>query len=142
MSDVKENKPAVPPPSKMRPKNGALFPAKAADEAEPMEAKKPVRNKLLAAIENVDLEEPTDNLNRPADPENDKEKFKDLNFRVLVSYHWRVKAVANNWNMTMKELVEAALANWIDKYGESPKSLQEMQQMKHDRKAQIRSTGM
>jgi len=142
MTDT-ETKAPVPPPGKLRPKNGALLPA--AGEQSDHEAaetpKKPLRNKLLAAAQHIDFSETPNNLKTPPDADREKDKFKDLNFRVLVSYHQRVKGVANNWNMSMKELVEAALANWIEAHGESPRSFEELQRFKQERKAQMLAAG-
>ena len=140
MTDT-DTKAPVPPPGKLRPKNGALLPAAGEQTTSEAEAPRKPKNRLLMAAQNIDFNEPTNHLKRPPDAEKEKDKFKDLNFRVLVSYHQRVKGVANNWNMSMKELVEAALANWIEAHGEAPRSYEDLQKVKQDRKAQMLAAG-
>ena len=115
------NKPKVPPPSKLRAAADALLPVPGVvpDQTE----EKPLRSRLMTVAENLDFQAPNQ-LKQTED------KWKDLNFKVDEQYHRRIKQIAANWGMSMKELLEAAMQNWIDLNGESPKTVQEYQRFK------------
>ena len=128
MNRTAPKKPAVPPPSKLRAAADSLLPVGGVqpDDSEP---EKPIRTRLMAVAENVSFDAP-DNLSTSTDVS----KYKDLNFKVSELYHRRVKAVATNWGMSMKELFEAAFENWVDSNGERPRTVEEFKRAKEERK--------
>lgn len=134
MNRTAPKRPAVPPPSKLRAAADSLLPVSGVPQEDREEPEKPVRSRLLAVAENVDFAAP-DNLTTSTD----QTKYKDLNFKVSELYHRRVKAVATNWGMSMKELFEAAFENWVDRNGERPKSVEEYKRAKEERKRNRRS---
>jgi len=56
-----------------------------------------------------------DNLSKPTD-----EVLRDLNFKVSPEFHRKFKMIATMRSMTMKELLEACLNNYVEKHGISP----------------------
>ncbi len=46
--------------------------------------------------------------------------IRDLNFKVSPEFHLRFKTTATLWGMSMKELLEASYAAWVEKYGTKP----------------------
>lgn len=59
---------------------------------------------------------PPDNLSKPT------EDLVDMNFRVPEAFHRQVKITAASWGMSMKDLIKAAYAEWVEKHGSTPKS--------------------
>lgn len=134
MNRTASKKPAVPSPSKLRAAADSLLPVSGVQQDEGETSEKPIRSRLMAVAETVDFNAP-DNLTISTD----LSKYKDLNFKVSELYHRRVKGVATNWGMSMKELFEAAFENWVDKNGERPRSVEEFKRAKEERKRNRRS---
>lgn len=134
MSNPAVKKPAVPSPAKLRASSDSFLPVRSESEPEP-KPEKPIRTKLMEVVSEEDLKAP-DNLTRSTD----ESKYKDMNFKVSDLYHRRVKSVATNWGMSMKELFEAAFENWVEANGESPRSVSDFKRAKEARKARARSS--
>jgi hypothetical protein len=45
---------------------------------------------------------------------------RDLNFKVSPEFHLRFKTTATVWGMSMKDLLEASYAAWVEKFGSKP----------------------
>lgn len=114
------DKPAIPKPSKLRRSADQLLPATQMPDDPDAPAEKVFRTKLMTVVDNIDFTAPN-NLTETST------RWKDMNFKVLEKDHQRVKTVAVNWRMSMKELVQAALESWIDKHGEAPRSVSDFQ---------------
>lgn len=51
-------------------------------------------------------------------PDNmDGEKLKDVNFKMTIDFHTKFKSVATARRMSMKELLEASFAAYLEKHG-------------------------
>lgn len=48
-------------------------------------------------------------------------KLVDLNFKVSPDFHRMVKSLAATRGMTMKDLLEAAIKEYVNRYGDIPK---------------------